>query len=320
MPLRQQLHVVASLMALLHPTLAYAAGSTTSTLVNAHNIVHAVRQLPGDATIDAALRSVRVFNLPSADPDLKSPSKDDDVAGPENKRSAAKFALATLGFRTALDMRLLGGGPEAQELMAELRVNGRLSIADRSKIRLLVGDSEHLARFDAASSRLGDADEHLARFDAASSRLGDADEHLGRFDAASSRLGDADEHLGRFDAASSRLGETDPQAQAASFHTEHDILPARAAHRQMQDGSGVGLTTDGIAIMLSVLVGVAGYIIQVCSTVPLRGLQDSEPSAHIKHFAVLSRQTLLGGQSELPLINSMSFCSASRSGRGSTSK
>ena len=41
---------------------------------------------------------------------------------------------ALAGFRTALDLRLLAGGPEAAELMAELRVTEGLSIADRSKV------------------------------------------------------------------------------------------------------------------------------------------------------------------------------------------
>ena len=43
-------------------------------------------------------------------------------------------------------MQLLAGGPEAAELMTALSTAGELSIADRAKIRLLVGEQTHLAR------------------------------------------------------------------------------------------------------------------------------------------------------------------------------
>ena len=46
---------------------------------------------------------------------------------------------AGLGLRTALDLRIIGGRPEALELMAALREAG-LSVGDRSKIRLLLED------------------------------------------------------------------------------------------------------------------------------------------------------------------------------------
>eukprot|EP01052_Picozoa_sp_SAG31_P074041 SAG31_NODE_33116_length_347_cov_1.451613_1_plen_73_part_01 len=46
------------------------------------------------------------------------------------------------GFQTALDLRLLrAGGAEAAELMDELR-GGGISIGDRAKVRLLLGN-EH---------------------------------------------------------------------------------------------------------------------------------------------------------------------------------
>ena len=60
--------------------------------------------------------------------------------------SAAAQALASFGFTKALDFQLLAGGPEAAELMTVLRTGTGLSIAARAKIRLLVGDREHLAR------------------------------------------------------------------------------------------------------------------------------------------------------------------------------
>ena len=88
----------------------------------AEQIAHAAQQLRGDATIAAALQTVDV------------------------RRDDAEQALAALGFETALDLRLLAGGPEAAELMAALSTGGELSIADRAKVRLLVGDRMHLAR------------------------------------------------------------------------------------------------------------------------------------------------------------------------------
>eukprot|EP01052_Picozoa_sp_SAG31_P038218 SAG31_NODE_5064_length_2763_cov_1.885135_3_plen_351_part_00 len=47
-------------------------------------------------------------------------------------------ALNELGFRSALDLRLLAGWPEAEELMVELKSAGLLT-ADRAKLRLLIG-------------------------------------------------------------------------------------------------------------------------------------------------------------------------------------
>eukprot|EP01052_Picozoa_sp_SAG31_P010866 SAG31_NODE_604_length_13629_cov_11.035994_11_plen_126_part_00 len=58
------------------------------------------------------------------------------------------LTLAELGFRSAKDLLLLGGGPEALELMSELKVAPGLTIADRAKLRLLVGDRAHLAQFE----------------------------------------------------------------------------------------------------------------------------------------------------------------------------
>lgn len=57
-------------------------------------------------------------------------------------------------LRTALDLKLLGGGPEAKELIATMKTKS-VSIGTRAKVRLLVGDQEHLARFEAAGSMFG---------------------------------------------------------------------------------------------------------------------------------------------------------------------
>eukprot|EP01052_Picozoa_sp_SAG31_P012185 SAG31_NODE_706_length_12688_cov_41.991342_6_plen_219_part_00 len=52
----------------------------------------------------------------------------------------AARALRALGFRTARDLHLLReGGPEAEELMEELRASGEVGVADRAKLRLLIG-------------------------------------------------------------------------------------------------------------------------------------------------------------------------------------
>ena len=117
-------------------------GNTAAT--TAEQVAHATQQLRGDATIAAALQIASV------------------------RRDGVEQALAALGFETALDLHLLAGGPEAAELMTTLRTAGKLSIADRAKIRLLVGDSQHLARVSAStpsSSAMGcdqDRDEAAA--------------------------------------------------------------------------------------------------------------------------------------------------------------
>jgi hypothetical protein len=102
------------------------AGSTATAA--AEQVARAAKQLRGDATIAAALKAVK--------------------GGSEG----AEQALAALGFETALDLRLLAGGPEAAELMAALSTGGELSIAARAKIRLLVGDQTHLARLSGLSA------------------------------------------------------------------------------------------------------------------------------------------------------------------------
>ena len=116
---------------------------STAVATAAAQVSRAAHQLRADASVAAALKSVGVGR-----------NEEGEYPTSENgdEPSAAEQALASFGFGTALDLRLLAGGPEAAELMAELRKGGELSIADRSKIRLLVGDREHLARVSAVSS------------------------------------------------------------------------------------------------------------------------------------------------------------------------
>eukprot|EP01051_Picozoa_sp_SAG22_P003466 SAG22_NODE_169_length_16721_cov_6.494104_8_plen_278_part_00 len=102
----------------------------------AEQVATAANQLRADATVATALRSVgvRKYEDPTG---TKETGRDEP--------SAAEQALASFGFGTALDLQLLAGGPEAVELMGALRTDSGLCIADRAKVRLLVGDREHLA-------------------------------------------------------------------------------------------------------------------------------------------------------------------------------
>eukprot|EP01052_Picozoa_sp_SAG31_P042975 SAG31_NODE_7006_length_1822_cov_1.459663_2_plen_317_part_01 len=119
--------------------------------------------------------------------------------------------LQSHGFQTALDLRLLDdAGAEAAELMEELRAGG-ISIGDRSKVRLLLGDQYSR---DTAGRRIGDP----------------------RIDSECS-----------FAAAS----------DAGSTHWKRQLQGS-------SDGGG-GMSIDTIAIVLSVLVGAAGYLVQVSS-------------------------------------------------------
>eukprot|EP01052_Picozoa_sp_SAG31_P002786 SAG31_NODE_100_length_25264_cov_38.715359_21_plen_343_part_00 len=100
--------------------------------------------------IAEALRSVRVESTAAA------------VIAEDLKRA---------GFHDALDLRLLAGGAEAQELMSELSVRG-ISIADRVKLRLLVGDRAHLGQFESAEPSMDCSDVHLPQSSTATTRRG----------------------------------------------------------------------------------------------------------------------------------------------------
>eukprot|EP01051_Picozoa_sp_SAG22_P000459 SAG22_NODE_13_length_33548_cov_57.167773_11_plen_310_part_00 len=161
---------------------------STAAAAAAEQVARAAQRLRGDATIATTLEYVNV-----------------------GKPDASEQALAALGFETALDLRLLAGGPEAVELMTTLRAGGELSIADRGKIRLLVGDLEHLAR----------------------------------------------------------VSSMPPGPHFSGSATDRDTQHEQAAprhHRQLQAGGGntdrSTLSADTIAIVLSVFVGVCGYLLQ----------------------------------------------------------
>eukprot|EP01052_Picozoa_sp_SAG31_P031664 SAG31_NODE_3378_length_4344_cov_7.620259_4_plen_207_part_00 len=96
---------------------------------------------PVSAAADAVARSaVQVCGGASAEEALRS------VGVPANEAAETARALAALGLHTALDMRLLGGGPEAEELLLELQkpqagsaAEHLLSLGGRAKLRLLIG-------------------------------------------------------------------------------------------------------------------------------------------------------------------------------------
>eukprot|EP01052_Picozoa_sp_SAG31_P020330 SAG31_NODE_1523_length_8012_cov_39.769240_5_plen_190_part_00 len=129
-------------------------------------------QICGDVEIEQALKTVRV-----------------------DAEEQAGRALAKLRFRSALDLQVLATGErEADELMRELSTLG-LSISDRAKIRLLVGER------------------------------------------------------------SGRMIEVFAPKQHS------DAGPSRRVRLQEQSSSG-GMSMDTLAIVVSVLVGAAGYLVR----------------------------------------------------------
>eukprot|EP01052_Picozoa_sp_SAG31_P014246 SAG31_NODE_877_length_11303_cov_18.744556_6_plen_237_part_00 len=175
-------HVVIVLLSLLAHSLRAQCAATT-----VQEVIWEAQQLHGDAAIDDALRMVRV---------------EEKSAGP---RTAQK-SLAALGFHRLLDLQLLAGNPEAHELMEELRSrHNELSIADRAKIRLLIGREARL------------------------------------------------------------VGTTDTGGSACDVHLEERVGSTRVHRRHLQ-AQADGLSPDTVAVVLSVLLGVGGYLIQAWSS------------------------------------------------------
>eukprot|EP01052_Picozoa_sp_SAG31_P015792 SAG31_NODE_1024_length_10294_cov_7.215400_14_plen_284_part_00 len=174
----------------------------------AAHVAHAAQQMCASAPIEQALRSVHVR--------------------PRSVEEVAQI-LARLGFRDTLDLQLLGqaGGPEREELMDELKASS-LSIADRAKIRLLLGSSTPPAQPLAHSSA------PQAVPSRAKGTLADGDS----FGAHSSG------------SAGSKSGQRDAD----------DVQ-----HRSLQGSDGQGMSMDTIAIMVSVLFATVGYLLQCAS-------------------------------------------------------
>ena len=169
--------------------------------------MRAAYQLCGGAPVDEALLAIGM-----------QPGQAADAAGRALVGLGLQDGLG-LGLQTALDLRLvLGDGPDAHELMSDLQAAG-LSLGDRSKIRLLVGD-------DRTAEQTGGHSSGRASNDAFSTVSIASAGHDGRFAAASS-----------------------PQRR----------LQADAADKAKDSG---GMSTDTLAIMLTVMVGAAGYVMQ----------------------------------------------------------
>eukprot|EP01052_Picozoa_sp_SAG31_P007869 SAG31_NODE_384_length_16414_cov_7.492308_2_plen_223_part_00 len=135
-----------------------------------------VHQLCSDTNVGEALRAIRV----------------DEEAAEKTRQT-----LARLGVHTALDLRLLAGGPEADELLRQ----SDMSLGDKSKLRLLLGDQGHLAR----------------------------------------------------------LSIEDPQLEMPEKFSLTNLPRLRGLQ---EDGSADGMSADTVVIVLSVLVGAAGYVLQ----------------------------------------------------------
>eukprot|EP01052_Picozoa_sp_SAG31_P043656 SAG31_NODE_7343_length_1713_cov_3.416357_1_plen_228_part_10 len=109
----------------------------------APHVVRSAKKLCGGAPVAASLQSVGIGG---------------------DRTGATAELLAKHGFQTALDLRLLiSGGPEESELMEQLREPGRISIGDRSKVRLLLGDGSEL-RSGSTHQQCGGSDRTDAGF------------------------------------------------------------------------------------------------------------------------------------------------------------
>eukprot|EP01052_Picozoa_sp_SAG31_P002862 SAG31_NODE_104_length_25069_cov_12.917144_1_plen_281_part_00 len=185
-------------------------GTHESTLWLFHNHTHQAADLArtaaevcGALSVEEALRAVAIR--------------------PAAARRGGKM-LAQLGFDTALDLKLLGGGKAAAEVLAELKIGG-LGPADRAKVRLLVGDREHLQRLSSSA---------LWAFATAA-------------DGGAKSYSGSEAHL-------------EDREGVSGFKLDWTM---RKRHLQSTDAKTSGMSADTIAIVLSVLVGAVGYVVQV---------------------------------------------------------
>ena len=169
----------------------------------AAHVVRSAKKLCGGAPVAASLQSVGIGG---------------------DRTGATAELLAKHGFQTALDLRLLrAGGAEEAELMGQLRA-GRISIGDRSKVRLLLGvGGSELRSGSSAHQQCGGSDRAGAGFT-----------------------------------------------------------------RQLQDGADQGMSVDTIAIVASVLVGAAGYLVQAYTA--RRAEQSTAAQAQELHLHEQTRQ------------------------------
>eukprot|EP01052_Picozoa_sp_SAG31_P002303 SAG31_NODE_81_length_27131_cov_4.775283_8_plen_430_part_00 len=169
---------------------ATTASLATSAACNGGaDIARAAQQLCGDVAIEEALRLVRLQ--------------------PETVRTLQPV-FTSLGLRTVLDLQLLAGGPDATALMQFISKSDLANIGELAKIRLLVGDQEHLSRIASVEKR-GHEDEHQP-----------------------------------------------PNRRPSSGHSQE--------RRWLQEQADGGMSMDTVAIVLSLLVGAAGYIVVSAGT------------------------------------------------------
>ena len=178
-------------LALVPPATAATAPSCAAATVSvaAAATQRKAQSVRGDALVEEALQSVGVR---------------------QDSAARAGQELAELGLETALDLWLLGD-TEAGEVLAEARMRGLLSIGERAKLRLAMGEP----------------------------------------------------------ALSARLHGNEAWASAASCSGGAGSFPCApesdSARRRVQSEAAAGsdsLSMDTIAIVLSVLVGAAGYVVQ----------------------------------------------------------
>eukprot|EP01052_Picozoa_sp_SAG31_P030654 SAG31_NODE_3164_length_4602_cov_7.602043_1_plen_255_part_00 len=179
-----------------------AAAAPDHQCPTAAHVVRSANKLCGGAPVAASLQSVGIGG---------------------DRTGATAELLAKHGFQTALDLRLLrAGGADEAELMGQLRA-GRISIGDRSKVRLLLG-----------------------------------------VDGSELCSGSTHQQCGGSDRAD------------AGFT------------RQLQDGADQGMSVDTIAIVASVLVGAAGYLVQAYTA--RRAEQSTAAQAQELHLHEQTRQ------------------------------
>ena len=184
---------------------AATGGGCTAVATSAATVARGAKLVCGSVAVDAALRTV--------------------LLRPEESEHATR-TLITLGLRTALDLQLLG--PEVDELMDELKASG-LSLGDRAKVRLLIGDPEPA---------------HLPP-------------------------------------------PSTPEARDARTSQDSHHPPLRRAMQDAPASTG-GLSTDTIAIVLTVLVGAVGYFVQAYTARRAEQAQVEQAQEH--HLTELKRQ------------------------------
>ena len=175
----------------------------------------------------------------------------------------ASRTLAQLGFQTALDLQLLvAGGPEMGELMGELKASG-LSLGGRVKVRLLIHDG--------GPAHLSPA--HLPQPPPEATTA-----------SQDSRL-PANIRLPAIVHDPTPLPP--PPAEVKTANQESRPPPSRRALQDTSAGSG-SLSTDTIAIVLTVLVGAAGSFVQAYTA--RRAEQAPVEQAREHHLTELKRQ------------------------------